>query len=131
MRCLHLPHVIDDLSRSLVITVYSAVAPLKAAVLQHRPLALRGVMQGAMVGKEEGRPMVSLLPPGQVGELLGGQGGRAAPAVLGPMASPQDTLKLLTACSESAPLSAYHCTCRNIHPLHSLLECGAPLLCSL
>lgn len=44
----------------------------------------------------------ALLPPGQVGELLGGQGGRAAPAVLGTMSSPQEQLKLLTACAECA-----------------------------
>ncbi len=59
-----------------------------------------GGTQVALAGKDDGKMAAALLPPGQVGELLGGQGGRAAPAVLGPMASPQDTLKLLTACSE-------------------------------
>ena len=62
-----------------------------------------GGVQGMMAGKDEGKMAAALLPPGQVGELLGGQAGRAAPAVLGPMASPQDTLKLLTTCSEYAP----------------------------
>ncbi|EIE20296.1 hypothetical protein COCSUDRAFT_58005 [Coccomyxa subellipsoidea C-169] len=77
---------------------------LFANAVAGRPSELGGqpddAQQVALAGKDDGKLAAALLPPGQVGELLGGQGGRAAPAVLGPMASPQDTLKLLTACSE-------------------------------
>ncbi|BDA45543.1 General negative regulator of transcription subunit 3 [Coccomyxa sp. Obi] len=62
--------------------------------------AAEDAQQGAVPGKDEGKMAAALLPPGQVGELLGGQGGRAAPAVLGTMSSPQEQLKLLTACAE-------------------------------